>query len=310
MSLTWRWPRAPPSSPCCARSGPEAGEPGQAENVAARTGLTVSEVEKLASKKVATVLPRGFGVRGIDGRDPLALTDPVNARQIVIHLLPANTPLPNDTGPYTFHTAIENQRMVGIEVWEQAGPVESEDLADNRKIGEGMLKNLPPRLPAGDPHRGHLLHVGDGLLSVHASRAELRKPAAVRPPDRRSRPGRAGQGPRVGRALPRERVRPMAIEDAIAALPEHWDDVVTRLGAAGSRELRELLEGIGGPDHDAGRVAARRPPGRAAAAGPPGAACADRGRPVRDGHAGLADDHRCAAARGRGAGWRDRGRAS
>lgn len=147
----------------------EAGEPGQAEKVAARTGLTVFEVEKLASKKVATVLPRGFGVRGIDGRDPLALTDPVNARQIVIHLLPANTPLPNDTGPYTFHTAIENQRMVGIEVWEQAGPVESEDLADNRKIGEGMLKNLPPRLPARTPIEVTFYMSASGLLSVHAS---------------------------------------------------------------------------------------------------------------------------------------------
>ena len=41
----------------------------------------------------------------------------------------------------------------------------------------------------------------------------------------------------------------MAIEDAIAALSEHWDDVVTRLGAAGSQELRDLIEEIGGPDH-------------------------------------------------------------
>jgi hypothetical protein len=41
----------------------------------------------------------------------------------------------------------------------------------------------------------------------------------------------------------------VAIEDAIAALPEHWDDVVTRLGAAGSRELGDLIEAVGGPDH-------------------------------------------------------------
>ena len=61
---------------------------------------------------MATVVPRGFGVKGIDGRDPLALTDPAEARQIIVHLLPANTPLPADTGPYTFHTAIDNQRLV------------------------------------------------------------------------------------------------------------------------------------------------------------------------------------------------------
>jgi hypothetical protein len=41
----------------------------------------------------------------------------------------------------------------------------------------------------------------------------------------------------------------VAIEDAIAALPEYWDDVVTRLGAEGSRELRDLVGEIGGPGH-------------------------------------------------------------
>jgi hypothetical protein len=41
----------------------------------------------------------------------------------------------------------------------------------------------------------------------------------------------------------------VAIEDAVAALPEHWDDVMTRLGAARSEELAELVEAIGGPDH-------------------------------------------------------------
>lgn len=41
----------------------------------------------------------------------------------------------------------------------------------------------------------------------------------------------------------------MAIEDAIVALPEHWDDVMSRLGAASVGELRDLVEGLGGPDH-------------------------------------------------------------
>ena len=117
---------------CVARQ--DDGQPGDLTDAAARTGLTVSAVEKMVGKRVATVVPRGFGVKGIDGRDPLATTDPARARQIVVHLLPANTPLPADTGPYTFHTAIDNQRMVGIEVWEQAGPLESEDPDDNRKM--------------------------------------------------------------------------------------------------------------------------------------------------------------------------------
>lgn len=148
------------------------------EAVAASLGMTVPEVRRLAATQVATVLPRAFGVKGIDGRDPLAVTDPVNARQIVVHLLPANTPLPADTGPYPFQTVIDNQRMVGVEVWEQAGPVESEDLAENRKVGEGLLRNLPPRLPARSTVEVTFLMSETGLLTVHAigpgSGAELR----------------------------------------------------------------------------------------------------------------------------------------
>lgn len=40
----------------------------------------------------------------------------------------------------------------------------------------------------------------------------------------------------------------MAIEDAIAALPEHWDDVVTRLGPAKSEELQGFIAAMDGPD--------------------------------------------------------------
>jgi molecular chaperone DnaK (HSP70) len=127
-----------------------------------------SELRRLAAGRVASVVPRGFGVKGVDSRDPLALTDPLRARQMVLHLLTANTPLPADTGPYTFATAIDNQRMVGIEVWEQAGPEESEELADNRKVGEGMLRNLPSGLPARTPFEVTFFMSETGLLTVHA----------------------------------------------------------------------------------------------------------------------------------------------
>jgi molecular chaperone DnaK (HSP70) len=147
----------------------EDGRPGDLAGVAAQTGLTVSEVAKIASRRVATVIPRGFGVKGIDGRDPLAVTDPAAARQMVVHLLRANTQLPTDTGPYTFHTAVDNQRMVSIEVWEQTGPLESEDLGENRKIGEGLLRNIPARLPARTPIEVTFLMSETGLLSVHAT---------------------------------------------------------------------------------------------------------------------------------------------
>jgi molecular chaperone DnaK len=138
------------------------------EQVASETGMTVDEVERLVRTRVATVVPRGFGVKSLDGSDPLALTDPLRARQIIVHLLPANTALPTDTGPFTFQTAMPNQRMAGIEVWEQAGEVESEELAENRKIGNGVLKNLPSRLPVGTPIEVTFFMSEMGLLTVHA----------------------------------------------------------------------------------------------------------------------------------------------
>jgi len=41
----------------------------------------------------------------------------------------------------------------------------------------------------------------------------------------------------------------MAIEHALAALPEHWPDVVGRLGREKSDELREYVALLGGPGH-------------------------------------------------------------
>jgi molecular chaperone DnaK (HSP70) len=87
---------------------------------------------------------------------------------MILHLLPANTPLPADTGPYPFATAVDGQRTLGIEVWEQAGPEESEELADNRKVGDGLLRNLPARLPAGTPFEITFFMSETGLLTVHA----------------------------------------------------------------------------------------------------------------------------------------------
>jgi molecular chaperone DnaK (HSP70) len=122
----------------------------------------------MAAARIAGVVPRAFGVKGIDGSDPLALTDPIHARQMVVHLLLANTPLPADTGPYTFMTAIPNQRMVEIEVWEQAVAELSDDLADNRKVGRGLLRNLPAQLPAGSPVEVTFFMSETGRLTVHA----------------------------------------------------------------------------------------------------------------------------------------------
>jgi molecular chaperone DnaK (HSP70) len=154
------------------RSGSTAGpSAGQVPGPAAAAPLAEAgtpEVRRLAAARVAGVVPRAFGVVGLDGSDPLALTDPMHARKMVVHLLLANTALPADTGPYTFVTSIDNQRMVEIEVWEQVGPDLSDDLAANRKVGRGRLRNLPPRLPAGTPIEVTFFMSETGRLTVHA----------------------------------------------------------------------------------------------------------------------------------------------
>jgi hypothetical protein len=42
----------------------------------------------------------------------------------------------------------------------------------------------------------------------------------------------------------------MAVEDAIAALAGHWDDVMARLGPERAGEVRDLVGRLGGPGHD------------------------------------------------------------
>lgn len=140
---------------------------GSAERMAEDLGISPEQVERLAAKKVTTVVPKAFGVLAVDGRDPLAMTNPFRARKMIVHLLAANTALPADTGPYPFAVAVDKQRMAEIEVWEQLSEHESEDPADNVRVGRGMLRNLPPR-PAGSPFEVTFTMSETGTLTVHA----------------------------------------------------------------------------------------------------------------------------------------------
>ncbi|GAA2806651.1 Hsp70 family protein [Saccharopolyspora taberi] len=142
-----------------------------AEQVAGQLGISAANVETAAAKNVTTVVPRSFGVKAIDPADPMAHTNPLRARQIVTHLLAANTELPADTGPFPFATGVNNQRMAEIEVWEQNGREESEELADNTRVGRGMLKGIPPR-PAGAQIEITFFMSETGTLTVHAREQE------------------------------------------------------------------------------------------------------------------------------------------
>jgi molecular chaperone DnaK (HSP70) len=137
------------------------------EEVAGRLGISRDKAEEMMSRRVATVVPRGFGVKVIDQNDPLFHSNPLKARSYVVHLLPANTPLPFSVGPVQLATGADNQPGVDIEVWEQKGEIESEELADNTYIGRGRLRSLVG-LPAGSPIELTFSMNETGLLTVHA----------------------------------------------------------------------------------------------------------------------------------------------
>ena len=146
--------------------GDEAARAGAVEAAAAQLGMNVEQVSAMSRKKVATVVPRAFGIKVVDSRDPVFKTNPGVAREYIEHLLVANAALPADTEPETFFTVADNQRQVLLEVWEQAGSIASEDLEHNAFVGEGMLSDLPPR-PAGAPFQVVFHMTETGLLKVH-----------------------------------------------------------------------------------------------------------------------------------------------
>jgi molecular chaperone DnaK (HSP70) len=141
-----------------------------AQEVADQLGISREQVETMAARHVATVVPRAFGIKVVDQSDPLYRTDPMRAGSRVSHLLTANTPLPAGTGPQVFCTTVDNQRSVKLEVWEQAGSVASAELGHNTRIGEGVLSDLPPR-PAHSPFDVEFHMTETGLLQVHGHEA-------------------------------------------------------------------------------------------------------------------------------------------
>lgn len=142
-------------------------DPAAAEQAAEKFGITEQEARRLIEKNVTTVVPRAFGLKVVDEKDPLSKIDPSRARSYILHLLTANTELPAETRPRAFRTLSDHQRAADLEVWEQAGAIASEELAHNAHIGQGRLEDLPPR-PAGTPFLVTFHMSATGLLTVHA----------------------------------------------------------------------------------------------------------------------------------------------
>lgn len=113
------------------------------------------------SGAITPVVPRSFGLLIHDSHEASG------RRTFVEHVIHQNDPLPVDGRSLTVATIMNNQESVRIEVYEQAGGVESAEIADNRRVLDGQLAGLPPG-PAGSPIRVEF-HLGlDGRLMVTA----------------------------------------------------------------------------------------------------------------------------------------------
>jgi molecular chaperone DnaK len=111
---------------------------------------------------LSSVVPRSFGLLIHDS------TDPAGQRRYVEHVIHQNEPLPAEGHEITVATILEDQATVRIEVYEQAGFVESPEVHDNRRVLDGELAGLPDGLTAGSALT-IALHLGlDGRLRVTA----------------------------------------------------------------------------------------------------------------------------------------------
>ena len=123
-------------------------------------------------RPVASVVPRGFGLLVHDSR-----YDASGTGQRIEHFIHHNDPLPVEHRECVVATILNGQPSMRIQVYEQAGSVESAAVADNRRVLDGELTGLPASLPAGSPIRVALSLGLDGRLSLTAtepvSRASL-----------------------------------------------------------------------------------------------------------------------------------------
>ncbi|MBO3747575.1 Hsp70 family protein [Streptosporangiaceae bacterium NEAU-GS5] len=138
------------------------GDRAKAEAMALEAGLSTTQQRQIEGRTIKTVASRAFGIITTDGRQ--------TRRRYVAHLVHANDALPAAISE-GFVTLDDNQDTVLIQVMEQAGSMESEELDDNNKIGEGELR-IPPGKPAGFPIEVTFALDTSGLLHVTARENE------------------------------------------------------------------------------------------------------------------------------------------
>jgi molecular chaperone DnaK (HSP70) len=121
------------------------------EEISRKTGLGRRELEAMSAQQITTVLPKAFGVKLVDARQPGWESDPEGASYIE-HLVHADEALPTGEKFLDARTVAPNQTAVEVMIYEQAGTVESRELSANKAVDHdsGLITGLPP-LPVDSP---------------------------------------------------------------------------------------------------------------------------------------------------------------
>jgi len=136
--------------------------------VAGQTSIPEAALTKLVAKKTHAVLPKAFGVKLVDSRDPDWRNKPRQFR--VEHLVQANDQLPTGDKHLRAHTVDDGQTGVEIELYEQAGTTAGEEIGDNKPVnqGRGLITGIPA-LPAESPIDIRISVDDEGLLQLRAT---------------------------------------------------------------------------------------------------------------------------------------------
>lgn len=137
-------------------------QPVECQPADAGAGPQAADPASAGDEPIMSVVPRGFGVLVHDS------SDPAGVRRYVEHVIHQNDPLPVMDGHITLATILDNQSSARIEVYEQAGAIESATLENNRPVLDGELSDIPANLPAGSPIRVSLRLGTDGRLTLVA----------------------------------------------------------------------------------------------------------------------------------------------
>lgn len=139
-------------------------------NTASEYGLTSTAVAELVQTQVSNVTSRGFGVIVLDTE-----TD----RDYVDFLAHANDSLPITVSQIYF-TNVDDQRVVQVQVVEQATSVESAKPEDNKIIIEGPIADIPAGFPRGTPVEMTFAMGRDQTVEVTARHAAVAQPLVLR----------------------------------------------------------------------------------------------------------------------------------